>query len=94
MLLDLIMPNMDGLQVLREKNKDPTIQDIPVVIISARDPFGEPIVSNEMTVTCGGGLSVRNLWACVQAVSEVLSPSLRLGAQAQLEKPVAGPAWR
>ncbi len=74
MMLDLIMPGMDGFQVLQEKSQDPAIREIPVVIISATDPSGEPIVSDTLTVTHGGGLSVRNLLACIQAVSEVLSP--------------------
>jgi CheY-like chemotaxis protein len=89
MFLDLIMPNMDGLQVLQEKNKDPAIRDIPVVIISARDPSGEPIVSNKMTVTCSVGLSVRNLLACIQAISGVLAPSARSAGREQPQKPVA-----
>jgi len=75
MLLDLIMPGMDGFQVLREKSQDRAIRDIPVVIISARDPVGEPIVSNTLTTMRSGGLSVRDLLACIQAVSEILSPS-------------------
>ena len=74
-LLDLIMPGMDGFQVLREKAQDPAIRDIPVVVVSSRDPIGEPIVSDTLTVARGGGLSVRNLLACIQAVSGVLSPS-------------------
>jgi signal transduction histidine kinase/CheY-like chemotaxis protein len=89
MFLDLIMPNMDGLQVLREKNRDPALQDIPVVIISARDPCGEPIVSNKVTVTCGGGLSMRNLLACIQAISGVLAPSVRSAGRGQSQTPAA-----
>jgi CheY-like chemotaxis protein len=89
MFLDLIMPNMDGLQVLREKNQDSAIRDIPVVIISARDPSGEPIVSNKVTVTCGGGLSMRNLLACIQAVSGILAPSVRSADRGQSQTPVA-----
>jgi CheY-like chemotaxis protein len=86
MLLDLIMPGMDGFQVLQEKRQDPAIQDIPVVVISARDPTGEPIVSDMLTVTRGGGLSVRDLLACIQAVSEILAPSGQPGGQGQPEK--------
>jgi CheY-like chemotaxis protein len=74
MLLDLIMPGMDGFQVLQEKSQDPRIRDIPVVIVSSRDPSGEPIVSDTLTVTRGGGLSVRDILACFQAISEILSP--------------------
>jgi signal transduction histidine kinase/CheY-like chemotaxis protein len=75
MLLDLMMPGMDGFQVLREKNQDPSTREIPVIVISAKDPTGEPIVSDTLTVTRSGGLSVRDLLACTQAISEVLSPS-------------------
>ena len=76
-LLDLIMPRMDGFQMLQEKSKDASIRDIPVIIISATDPMGEPIVSNALTVTRGGGLSMRDLVACTRAVSEVLSPPVQ-----------------
>ncbi len=87
MLLDLIMPGMDGFQVLQEKSQDPLIQDIPVVIISATDPSGEPIVSDTLTVTHGGGLSVRSLLACIQAVSQILSPSGVTSARSDREQP-------
>ena len=76
MLLDLIMPGMDGFQVLQEKSKDASIREIPVIVISATDPTGEPIVSDTLTVARGGGLSMRDVLACIQAVSEVLSPSV------------------
>jgi signal transduction histidine kinase/DNA-binding response OmpR family regulator len=89
MLLDLIMPGMDGFQLLQEKERDPSIRDIPVVIISSRDPEGEPIVSDLLTVSRAGGLSLRNLLACIQAVSEILSPSTPPGDRAQQEKPSA-----
>jgi signal transduction histidine kinase/CheY-like chemotaxis protein len=75
MLLDLTMPGMDGFQVLGEKRRDPAIRDIPVIVISSRDPAGDPIVSNTFTVTHSGGLSQRGLIACVQALGEILAPS-------------------
>jgi CheY-like chemotaxis protein len=81
MLLDLIMPGIDGLQVLEEKSQDPSIREIPVIVVSSRDPAGEAIVSDRLTVTRSGGLSVRRLLAGIQAVSQVMSPSLRLGDQ-------------
>jgi CheY-like chemotaxis protein len=73
-LLDLIMPGMDGFQVLREKSQDASIRDIPVIVVSSRDPRGDPIVSDTLTVARGGGLSVRDLIACIQAVSHALLP--------------------
>jgi signal transduction histidine kinase/CheY-like chemotaxis protein len=82
MLLDLIMPGMDGFQVLKEKNRDASIRQIPVVVISSRDPGGQPIVSEMLTVTRSGGLSARDLLACIQVISGVLTPGGRLGGQA------------
>ncbi len=75
MLLDLTMPGMDGFQVLEEMRRDPTIASIPVIVISSRDPAGDPIVSNTFTVTHSGGLSQRNLITCIKALGEILAPS-------------------
>ena len=86
MLLDLVMPGMDGFQVLREKGQDPTIRDIPVVVISARDPMNQPIASDSLTVTRGGGLSAPEILACIRSVSEILSPAARPAGRAQPEK--------
>ena len=77
LLLDLIMPGMDGFQVLQQKSHDPSIRDIPVIIISSRDPRNEPIVSDSLTVTRGGGFSARDLLECIQAVSGTLTPRSR-----------------
>jgi CheY-like chemotaxis protein len=82
MLLDLIMPGMDGFQVLQEKSRDPSICDIPVVVVSSRDPSNEPIVSNMLSVTRGGGLSVGDLLGCIRAISETLTPATRSGDRA------------
>jgi len=72
-LLDLVMPDMDGFQLLAAKSADPALRDIPVVIISARDPAGQPIVSNALAVTRRDGLSMPQLLRCIEAISEVLS---------------------
>lgn len=75
MLLDLMMPGMNGFQVLEEKARDPAICAIPVIVISSRDPAGDLIVSNTLTVTHGAGLSQRNLVACIQALGKILAPA-------------------
>jgi len=75
MLLDLTMPGLDGFQVLEEKQRDPAIRDIPVFIITSRDPSGDPIISNTFTVTHSGGLSQSNLIACIHALGEILAPT-------------------
>ena len=74
-LLDLIMPGMDGRQVLEEKSKNPSIRDIPVVVVSSRDPSGDLVMSDRLTVAAGGRFTANSLLACIQAVSGVLALS-------------------
>jgi CheY-like chemotaxis protein len=78
-LLDLVMPNMDGFQFLELRRRHPVLREIPVVIISARDPAGQPIVSSMLATTLGGGLSVSQLLASIEALSKVLAISGPVG---------------
>lgn len=73
MLLDLVLPGKDGFQVLKEKTQDEEIRDIPVIVISSLDPVGTPIISNSIEITRKGGLSIKDLLASIQAVSEILA---------------------
>jgi len=88
MLLDLVMPGMDGFQLLAEKRRDPALHDIPVVVISARDPVGQLIVSNGLAITQGGGLSMNKLLLCIDAITGILSEP----AQSRDPAPTRGPA--
>jgi len=72
-LLDLVMPEMDGYQLLGAINQDSALRDIPVILISARDPLGQPIVSNALAVTLRDGLSVQQVLLCIKALSAILS---------------------
>jgi len=90
-LLDLIMPDMDGFAFLQAKNADPSLRDIPVILVSARDPFGHPIVSNALAVTIDRGLSVRRLLGAIGVLSEMLSPTAA-GDSTQLATSRGSPA--
>jgi CheY-like chemotaxis protein len=59
---------MDGFQFLAAAKSDPALCDIPVILISARDPAGHAIVSNALAITRKGGFSVPQLLSCVEAV--------------------------
>ena len=74
-LLDLVMPGIDGFQILQEKRRDETIRDIPVIVVSSINPTGETIISNNLSVTRKEGLSVHELLSCIQSVNKVLHPS-------------------
>ncbi len=42
-LLDLMMPEMDGFETLREMQEDPELRDIHVIVITARDLSGDEL---------------------------------------------------
>ncbi len=72
MLLDIVMPDMDGWQVLELKRKEEAIRDIPVIIISAQDPTEQPMSSEALLATIGRGLSVSKLLRCSLELSSLL----------------------
>jgi signal transduction histidine kinase/CheY-like chemotaxis protein len=72
-LIDLVMPNMDGFRFLEEKNRYPDLEKIPVIIISARDPLGQPIISSMLAITQQGGLSVHHLLQFIKMANVVFS---------------------
>ncbi len=72
-LLDLVMPEVDGFQVLEACSQDAALRGIQAVLTSARDPAGQPVVTNTLTITRGDGLSVPQLLACIEMVSRTLS---------------------
>ena len=78
LLLDLVMPGMDGYALLQQKEVDPEIRAIPVLAISAQDPSLGPMASSVLTVEHSGGLLAHDVLRIVRAVSEILAPPDRL----------------
>jgi signal transduction histidine kinase/CheY-like chemotaxis protein len=72
-LLDLVMPNLNGFQLLEMRDTHPELQGIPIIVISARDPAGHSIVSDSLTVALQNGFSARQLLGCIEALSRILS---------------------
>jgi len=73
-LLDLLMPDMDGFELLRCKSEDASIRDIPVVVVSSRSPEGEARVCPVLEVRQGDGLTALELLRCVEGLSQILAP--------------------
>ncbi len=92
LLLDLVMPEMDGFEVIEQKSQDPAIRDIPVVAVSSLNPRGETNVSHTFSVTRGSGLSARELLNCVQSISGILVPEDRTAGLKPEETPGETPA--
>jgi CheY-like chemotaxis protein len=68
MILDLIMPELSGFQVLEEKAGDAAICGIPVIVITAQDPAGLPKTSQSITIAREGGFSSRDLIELIDAL--------------------------
>jgi len=47
-LLDILMPEMDGYQVLRHMRQESTLCDIPVIVISAQDEIESVVKGIEL----------------------------------------------
>jgi signal transduction histidine kinase/CheY-like chemotaxis protein len=87
LLTDLIMPEMDGFELLAAKNADPALAGIPAVVLSARDPLGQPIVSKAFAVTGQSGLSLGQLIAGITTLSKAFAPAPPAGGPARSATP-------
>jgi signal transduction histidine kinase/CheY-like chemotaxis protein len=68
-LLDVLMPGMDGWEVLATTREDITLRDTPVVMISGQDPNEGPITSTMLVATIGHGISLGKLLDCSRHLS-------------------------
>jgi CheY-like chemotaxis protein len=73
-LLDAVMPRMDGFQFLAARASQPELRNVPVIMVSARDPQGEMVLSSTLGVAYGGGFSARRVLECAEALMTVLAP--------------------
>ncbi|MBI2941500.1 MAG: response regulator [Chloroflexi bacterium] len=67
-LLDLLMPGMDGHDFLRTWHADPALRDVPVIIVSAATEEDNILVTGEfLEIRRHGGLSVADLMRAAHA---------------------------
>ena len=71
-LLDLVMPAMDGFQLLAKRHEEPGWGDVPVIVMSARDPSGQPIVADAVGIIRGGGLSAAQVLAYIGTLGNLV----------------------
>jgi len=72
-LLDMVMPEMDGFQFLAALSRDEQISHTPVIAVTGRDPAGHAVVSRSLGVTTAEGLSAVQLLAAIQDITHNLS---------------------
>ena len=73
MLLDILMPDLTGWQVLAEKQQDATIRAVPVIAVSGEELVEMPTHTPVLLATMGDGVSVPQLLQCVGEISRVLA---------------------
>ncbi len=72
MLLDIVMPDIDGWQVLESMTQDEGIPEAPTFLVSAQDPADQPLRSRFLLATMDEGLSLSKLMHCSLEVSKLL----------------------
>ena len=60
-------------------NTNAGVSDIPVIIVSAQDPYGDPVMSDSFTIRHQGGIAQRKLVACIDAVGKILTTEVETG---------------
>jgi CheY-like chemotaxis protein len=71
-LLDVLMPAIDGWDVLAAKERDESLTGISVVMISGQDPREDPIRTRLLVATMGDGIGLSKLMACSRDLSTCL----------------------
>ena len=75
-LLDLIMPGMDGFQVLEEMRRQPDLTDVPVVLLTATSYAEDALAQrgSQVVIYRPDGLRPSEIMRCLRAVIDVLEP--------------------
>jgi CheY-like chemotaxis protein len=72
LLLDLVMPQVDGLQVLENIRSDSRTKTLPVIMISGQDLYESQPYCSEVVMTLSKGLTVVKALECTLAAAQAL----------------------
>jgi len=71
-MLDILMPEKNGWEVMVAKGQDPALRDIPFFVVSAEDPADHAVTSEFVVATIEGGLSLSQLLEGSQRLTNLL----------------------
>lgn len=80
-VLDLLMPDVDGYAVLRELRAHPDLVDLPVLVVTAKGLEEEMTTIDRLDVRRQDGLSVGEAMRCLKATLEALRPPADTGPE-------------
>ncbi len=66
LLLDLLMPRLNGYELLHELRRDERLRDVPVIVVSGAEDRDERIVADMVGITRPGGLTIGEAMACLK----------------------------
>ena len=77
-LLDLIMPNVDGFEMLARKSLDPNLAKIPVIVLSVTSAAEDALLrkGSRLTVDRAGGLKLPEVLRCLGGIANALAPQV------------------
>ena len=80
LMLDVLMPEMDGFQVIDIMQSDPLLREIPIVLISAKGASESitPAIHGQISLSRRAGYSPLELVTCVQALIDNIQPPANL----------------
>ncbi|MCD6290261.1 MAG: response regulator [Anaerolineae bacterium] len=73
-VLDLLMPEVDGYTVLEHMRSDPQLMKVPVIVVTAKGQEEEVITAGLVGITRREGFSVGELMRCLKANLDALRP--------------------
>ena len=91
-LLDLMMPNGNGWELLDRRKDTPAWSNVPVIIISAQEPVSQPPTSPAVAFVTAGGFSARHIAQSLLSVSQMIAPGADIGGPESATRPDAPPA--
>ena len=71
-LLDLLMPDTDGYDVLKAMREDEQLSDVPVVVISARGTTADQPAVGMLSITRSGGLTSAEMMVTLKSCFDAL----------------------
>jgi signal transduction histidine kinase/CheY-like chemotaxis protein len=72
LLLDVMMPEINGLQVLEQIRGKASLSDLAVIVISAQDIYETQPVCSEILLRMGDGIQLSKALQCSLGVSQIL----------------------